>query len=82
MDGWDSLFNLAPGVPGFAALAAVVAIAVRMVVKADSRYHDEVKDHERTQQTLDDERDKRRKAEDEASKLTAKLRRLGGDETG
>lgn len=76
MDGWDSILTALPGVGGYGGLGVVLVIAIRMVVKADSRYHTEVADHEATQQVLDDERNRRRKAEDDLGEVKSEVRAL------
>jgi hypothetical protein len=76
MDGWDSILTSLPGVGGYGAFAAVVVVSIRMLIKADSRYHAEVADHERTQTALDDERDRRRKAEDDLGAMALEVRDL------
>jgi predicted nucleic acid-binding Zn-ribbon protein len=74
VDGWDSIFAALPGIGEYGGLGVVLVIAIRMVVKADSRYHAEVRDHERTQRALDDERERRRKAEDALSEVRSGVR--------
>lgn len=76
MQGWDSIIAALPGVGGYGALGLVLAIAIRMVVKADSRFHKEVADHEATQIALDDERSRRRKAEDDVDEVKSEVRAL------
>jgi hypothetical protein len=70
------LVALLPSFPAVGAVVIVVAVAIRMLVKADTRYHGEVRDHERTQQLLDDERARRRKAEDDLAQLAAEVHGL------
>jgi septal ring factor EnvC (AmiA/AmiB activator) len=81
VDGWDSILTALPGVGGYGGLGLVLVIAIRMVVKGDSRYNKEVADHEATQKTLDDERSRRRKAEDDLGEVKSEVRALKGQVT-
>ena len=81
----DGLLETLPGVAPYGAAGALVFLALRFAFSArkvasdvDVRYRAEVADHERTQKTLDDERDKRRRLEDEMGKMATAMRRLEG----
>lgn len=72
----DGILTSLPSLGGFGAFAAVVVVAIRMLIKSDSRYHQEVADHERTQRQLDEERDRRRKAEDDLGAMALEMREV------
>lgn len=71
-----ALVALLPSFPAVGAVVVVVVVAIRMLVKADARYDAEVREHERTQQLLDEERARRRKAEDDLAQLATEVHGL------
>ena len=86
MGGLEAVLATLP----YGAGGTLVFLAVRLAVSsrkvaaagdlrladADKRYRDEVADHERTQAALDEERQRRRKAEDDLGHMVAEIRVL------
>lgn len=73
---WGSILTALPGVGGYGGLGVVLVIALRVALSSDKRHRDEVAAHEKTQQTLDQERDRRRSAEDALSEVKTEVREL------
>jgi uncharacterized protein YlxW (UPF0749 family) len=67
--GLESVLPFLPGATGYALLGVVAALSLRYAFTADKRWREEYADHLATQQRLDEERERRREAEDKVSTL-------------
>lgn len=76
MDGLDALLANLPGLGAYGGFVVLLVLAVRMAVKSDGRYNAEVRDHEQTQQALDDERQRRRKVEEQLGEVRLEVQAL------